>query len=74
MMKQGRPNKEEQEQISLKKQLFADAYAHGVTYTGIAQALGLHKRTLMKFRAQLGLPARGPGNRTPRRRKAQTNE
>lgn len=60
MKKQGRP------QETLKRQLFVEAFARGVSYTDIANALSVSRYTVMMWRREMGLPKRKAADGTYR--------
>lgn len=43
---------------ALKRRLFAEAFAHGVSYAKIAEALGIHRVTAVRWRREMKLPKR----------------
>jgi hypothetical protein len=49
--------------MTLRKQLFAEAYATGATYKQISKSLGLSMTTLFNYRTELNLPSRKRGPR-----------
>ena len=46
-----------------KREKFAELWAAGFTYTEISRALNIYRRTLFKWRIELGLPRRRPGRK-----------
>jgi transposase len=47
------------------RELFADAFQRGLSYTQITQLLKISRRTSQYWRVQMGLPARQAGRRKP---------
>ena len=43
---------------ALKRRLFAEAFAHGVSYAKISEALGIHRVTAARWRREMKLPKR----------------
>jgi len=52
--KPGRPR------LTLARQLFAEGWATGLSYTALAKAIGITRRSAVRWRAEMGLPQR-PG-------------